>query len=468
MGLRFDPMGGGQFQAAIKQIIEAERQPVKQLEKRKGFEEQKLKLFQDFKSKFAGFEKTLAEFENFKKFRELKVDLGEGAGIVGVTVDKERAEPGVYNLTVEQMAVRGSIMSNSFEKPDEATLGAGYIVVSTPDGGTQDVYIESENSSLRGIAQKINSDRNLPIRASVVQDLTDESKPWRLVIASKDEALGKRVDFPEFYFMNGYDDIYIDEEKEAANGVISVDGFPIQTESNQIKDFMTGVNLQLKQAKPDQVVTVSITEDYQKVSGKVKGLVDQINGILEFINKQNQVDDKTDTKSTFAGDTSLQSIEYRIRNLLHEGFYVRDKKSGENRLIFLNQVGIQFEKNGLLAFKENVFQKSLETDFDGISTAITGEYGFASQIKQVIGMYTRPGSGTLAMRESGLRERIKRIDDQIEQKERRIEQKQKSLTEQFSRLQGTLANMQKQQQYLAANLPGGGGGGNMVAQLLGG
>lgn len=468
MGLRFDPMGGGQFNAAIKQIMEAERQPVKQLEKRKGFEEQKLKLFQDFKAKFAGFEKTLAEFENFKKFRELKVDLGDGGNIVGVTVDKERAEPGVYNLTVEQMATRGSIMSNPFEKADEATLGAGYIVVSTPDGGTQEVYIESENASLKGIAQKINSDRNLPIRASVVQDLSDEDKPWRLVVAAKDESLGKRVEFPEFYFMNGYDDIYIDEERESANGVISVDGFPIQTDSNQIKDFMTGVSLQLKQAKPDQVVTVSISEDYQKVSGKVKGLVDQINGILEFINKQNQVDDKTDTKTTFAGDTSLQSIEYRIRNLLHEGFYVRDKKTGDNRLIFLNQIGVQFEKNGLLTFKENVFQKSLESDFDGISTAITGEYGFASQIKQVLTMYTRPGSGTLAMRESGLRERIKRIDDQIEQKERRIEQKGKALTEQFSRLQGTLANMQKQQQYLAANLPGGGGGGNMVTQLLGG
>jgi flagellar hook-associated protein 2 len=198
----------------------------------------------------------------------------------------------------------------------------------------------------------------------------------------------------------------------------------------------------------------------------VKGLVDQVNGILEFINKQNQVDEKSDTKSGFTGDTSLQNVEYRLRNLMHEGFPVTEKE-GKVRFVFLNQVGVTFQKNGSLQFDEGKFQKALETDFQGISEAITGEMGVASQLKSVIANYTRPNDGLLALRESGMKGRIKNIDEDIANKERRIEQKIQSITDQFSRLEGTLANMQKQQQYLSSTL-GGGGGGNIVSQLLGG
>ncbi len=60
MGLRFDPMGGGQFKAALQQIVEAERQPVRQLEARKKIEETKIKLFQEFKGQFANFAKNLS------------------------------------------------------------------------------------------------------------------------------------------------------------------------------------------------------------------------------------------------------------------------------------------------------------------------------------------------------------------------------------------------------------------------
>ena len=92
MGLRFDPVGGGQFKQAVQQLIEAESQPIKTLEKRKVKEDSRLKLFQEFKSKFTGLDKTITEVASFKKFRELKVDLGDGASLMNVTLDKEKAD----------------------------------------------------------------------------------------------------------------------------------------------------------------------------------------------------------------------------------------------------------------------------------------------------------------------------------------------------------------------------------------
>lgn len=467
MGLRFDPMGGGQFKQAVKQIIEAERQPIRNLENRKGVEEAKMKLFQEFKNKFMGFDKTLSEFTNFRKFRDLKVDLGDGQNLVNVTLDKERAEPGSYTLQVDQLASRSSVLTNAFADPDKTDLGIGFVVVELANGETAEVFIDEESASLRGIASMINRQPDSPIRASVIKDNADTEMPWRLLLTAKKDGLDDEVVFPQFYFLDGRSDIYIDDENEAKNAVVKLDGFPIETEGNQIPEFLQGVGLQLKQARPDAPFTLTITEDYQKISGKIKGLVDQINGILEFINKQNQVDAKSDTRATFAGDSSLQNIEYRIRNLLHEGFPVGNPDEDGFRYVFLNQMGVEFEKNGSLSFKEEKFTKAMEKDFDGVAEAITGEYGFAAQLRFVVANYTRPGEGMLNMRENALRGRIRRIDDDIAQKERRLEQRQQSLTDQFSRLQASLGALQQQQQYLAASM-GGGGGGNLVQQLMGG
>jgi flagellar hook-associated protein 2 len=384
VGLRFDPVGGGQFQQAIKVIVEAERQPIKQLETRKTREEAKQKLFQEFKGKFQGFDKTLSEFTNFKNFRELKVDLGDGASFVNVTVDKDKAQPGSYTLQVDQLAQRSSVISNGFSNPDDPVLGIGFVVANMANGDSAEIFVDEDNASLRGIANLINSQSKSPIRASVVKDGSDPEKPWRLIMTAKQDGADDGVQFPDFYFLDGKEDFYVSDENEAQNAVIMLDGFPIEAQGNDINDFLEGVNLHLKQARPDQPITITISEDHQKVAGKVKGLIDQVNGILSFINQQNKVDEKSDTRTTFAGDTTLQTIEYRMRNLMHEGFPVGDPNSEDFHFKFLNQMGVEFGKDGLLTFKEEKFQKVLEADFNGVTEAITGDYGFAAQLKQVI------------------------------------------------------------------------------------
>lgn len=467
MGLRFDPVGGGQFKQALKSIIEAESAPLRQVEARKVREEGKIKLFGEFKGKFANFEKTLSEFSDFKKLRELKVDMGDGGNFASVTIDKEKAQVGSYTIQIEQMARKTAILSNSFSSADEPNLGIGFIVAEKTNGDTSEIYVDEGNSSLQGIANIINRENGLPFRASVVKDVADPEKPWRLICSAKGDGTTQELSFPDFYFLDGSEDIYVDDNVDAQNALLYLEGFPIEAESNDINDFLQGINLHLKQARPDQPFTFTVTEDHQKVAGKVKALVDQVNGILEFINKQNQVDEKTDTKNTFTGDTGLQTIEYRLRNILHEGFPVGDVESDSFRFGFLNEIGIEFGKAGLLNFSEDKFTKALEKNYDATTEIISGEYGIASQMKTIIQGYTRAGGGILTMREQSMRSKIKQMDVDIENKQRRLDQRTQNLTDQFSRLQASLSNMQRQGQYLSATM-GGGGGGNLVQQLLGG
>lgn len=463
MGLRMDPMGGGQFKQAVKTIIEAESQPIKNLQARKAKEEQRLKLFQDFKSKFSGIEKVLNELSDFRKFRELKVDLGDGEKYINVTVDKNRAEPGVYEIQVDELAQRTSVVSNGFEDPDEAVIGAGFVTMKLSNGEKSEIYVDEKNGSLRGIANAINNQQDSLARASVVKDSSDLDAPWKLVITAKKEGVANQVQVPEFYFLDSPDDFFIDSEREAKNAQVTFNGYPMELESNNLPEFMPGVTLQLKGARPEMPITITISEDQKKVGAKVKDLVDQINTTLKFINQQNQIDDKTDTSTTLAGDTGLQTIEYRLRNLMHEGFPVVDKDG--MRFVFFNQIGVEFDKTGSLVYKEEKFTSALERDFEGVSQMVTGEFGLAKQLRSVVSSYTQSGTGSLAIREKSIRDRIKDIDRQIGDKTAILERRQQQLTDQFSKLQGTLSNLQRQGQAVAASM---GGSGNLVSQLMGG
>ena len=466
VGLRFDPMGGGQLKAALNAIVEADKQPIKVLEKRKEIENTKLKLFNDFKGKFTALQSSLGSMVGYSKFKELKAELGDGASLASVTVDKEKANAGSWEVEVKELAERSSMISNGFTDPNKKVLGSGYITLQLANGDSQDIYVMNEEASLYGVASKINAIPDGVVKATVLKDESDAEKPYRLVLNARKDGAGNNVKVPQLYFVDGDEDFYIDKDKGSKNALLTVDGFDVELGSNDVPDFLQGVGMSLKQAKPGQKFTLNIKADYVKVTDKIKKVIDGVNGVLEFINKQNQVDESSDTKTTFAGDTSLQNIEFRMRNLMHEGFGAHFENEDKFKIFHLSEFGIEFDKKGVLSMKEDKFQKAMEGDFDGIAEALSGEKGFISQLKTVMESYTDPGTGVLASKDKSFQARIKQIDNDIATKERNLEKKTENLTQQFSRLQGSLSDMQKQQSYLSATL--GGGGGNPISQLLGG
>jgi flagellar hook-associated protein 2 len=186
---------------------------------------------------------------------------------------------------------------------------------------------------------------------------------------------------------------------------------------------MSGVTLNLKQAKEGETFTLTVAEDTPKMISKVKTLIEQVNGVLEFINKQNQVGKESDTRSTFAGDVMLQNLEYRFRNVMHEGFPVwgmTPENTDEPIYMHLHDLGIEMDKKGQISIKEDKLQKALEKNPEIIGAAISGEFGLANQLKNIIGGYVDPQRGTLKIKENAIQANIKRMDDQIAQKEKNL------------------------------------------------
>ena len=462
MGISFGSINSGLPKDIVQQIVEAEKIPIKQMEGRKGKIEDKKALVTQLMSLVENMRGEILKNKGSRSLREMKVNTGDNPNI-GVTTDKNVADPGKYNLEVIQLAGKSSAISNGVEDKDKTYIGVGYIKAVLPNGESKEIYVDEEHSSLTGIAKLINSDQSLGLKANVVNDGKDEDEPYRLILSMQETGDGNRAEFPYLYLVDGEVDLFFDQEKPAQDAKIKLDGFEIELPSNKATDLIPGVTIDLKKAKPGEEISIEITEDVEKIGGKITTLVDNINGVLKFIKEQNTLDEKTDTSRTLGGDLTLTQIESRIRSAVFTPIMT---ESGPHRI---GDFGITFERSGLLKFDQEKFQSSLSANYIAVSQTMTGSFttqggkvnGFIDMLEDAAKSLLSAPNGILSTRKSGLQSQIGQIDRQIANRQRMVAQKEEILKAKFARLEETMSKIKGQ----GAGLAGLAGPVNPVQQL---
>lgn len=463
MSIAFGSINTGLPKDIVQKLIQAERIPIQTMEKRKDDIGAKQALLDELIKLTEGLQGKIYESGNARSLRELSHKVDEN--VVGVQVDKNIAKPGNYRLEVTQLAQKSSAMSSGFEDPDESYIGVGFIQYTLPDGTTQDVYVDSDNASLNGVAKLINSDEENGMSATVINDGADSDAPWRLILSLDETGDEAMAEFPYLYFVDGEDDFYFEFEREAQDAIVKLDGFEVQIPSNRTTDLIPGVTLDLKKADPGNEFTLEISEDIEAVSEKINLMIDNINAVLKFVKDQNQMDQTTDTKRTLGGDITLQSLEGRIRAAVFKD--VATSKGFKK----LSNLGIRFQRDGMLQFDENTFKNNVGGDYTMVAEVLTGMFdesgvkknGFIDNLRDTIDLSLRQPDGLLRSRKRTLQSNIDQIDRRIESKERMLKQKEKNLKDRFARLESTISQMKQQSSSVAAI--GGGGGGAVMPQL---
>lgn len=445
LGIAFGSINSGLPKDIVKQIVEAEKIPIQQMEMRKGKIENKKLLVEELTRLVDGMRGQILQNKGARSLRELAVNTGEHTNIA-VSADKNIAEPGKYQLEVTQLAQKSSTISNGVEDKDKTYIGVGYLRAVMPNGEKKEIYINEENATLTGIAKLINSDPDLGMRANVINDGKGGDEPWRLVISLAETGNENRAEFPYLYLVDGEVDLFFEQERPAQNAKVKFDGFEIEVGSNKVTDLIPGVTIDLKKAKPGDEINIEITEDVQKIGGKINGLVESMNQVLRFIKEQNTLDERADTSQTLGGDSTLTTIESRIRAAVFTPI-MTDK--GPMRL---GDLGITFQRDGLLKFDQSKFENVLASDYKAVSQVLTGKYdkangktnGFMDILDDTARMLLTPPNGTLATRRSGLQNQMNQIDRQIATRERMLGQKEEILKAKFARLEETISKIKGQ------------------------
>lgn len=464
LGISFGSINSGLPKDIVQQILKAEQIPMQKMEEKKGKIQSKKELVAQLTSKVEAMRGSIFANKSERSFRELMVKVS-GNGI-DATIDKNVAEPGSYQIEVLQLAQKSSAISNGVEDKDGTYLGVGYLQYELPNGETKEVYIDSEHSSLSGIAKLINKDSDNGMHATVVNSGDGSDEPWKLIISLEDTGDANEAFFPNLYMVDGDIDVWFDNERKAQDAKIKLDGFEIELPSNRTSDVIPGVTIDLKKAQPGEEISLEIEEDSAKIAEKIDTLVTGINDVLKFIKEQNNMDESTDTSSTLGGDLTLQTIETKVRNAI---FKTIQTDFGPRRI---GNLGITFQKNGLIAFDKNVFQSKVDANYDEAAQIITGKYsleegkikGFIDNLEDITKNTLSRPSGVLHTRKEGLESQIKQIDRKIARKQRQIDKKEQMLKQKFARLEETISRIQTQGAGLAG-MAAGSAGFNPVQQL---
>lgn len=451
-GIRITGMASGLPPNIVDQLIEAERIPLKQIEGKKTKQEDSLKLVTDLETKVGEITKNLSELTNTKGFVDTQLVSGD-PNVIDGTVDPGSVVNGEYSLEVTQLAQKPGAISNGFPDKDKTQMGVGYIKFQTSDG-TKEVYINGKNSTLNGVAGQINA-ANIGMRATVIEDKRDKDNPYRLLVSGLKTGDDNTVEFPTIYLLDGDQDMYFDQAREAQNAKLKLDGFEIETPDNVINDLIPGVTLNLKQASPGREVRLFVKENMEAVSGKVKAFVDAYNGALSFIQNQSKLQKGPNGKEQLGplgGDSMSRQVENTLRRIMLNPQY-----GVASSVQTMNQLGIEFNRNGTLNFSQEKFNKVLSAHPQDVSNFLRGDglsTGFIPNLKRELGNLQNPSFGVLANRKKGVQEKINRFNTQIEQKERQLEKKEDSLRKKFADLETKMSQINSQGSAVSAMAAG--------------
>lgn len=452
-GISLGGLGSGLPPNIVDQLIEAERIPIKHVEAQKGKQENRLKLINDLETKLNGITSTIGALASTRGFSDMKLNSGD-INVVSGTVDPNAAVTGNWNIEVMDLAQKAAALTNGFPDKDKTQIGVGYFRFETPEG-SKEVYINGSNNTLEGVANAINR-AGVGMKAMVMNDRSDPDAPYRLMVTGESVGDEHAVSYPTLYFLDGDQDIYFDREREAKNGRVKVDGFEFEVGDNTVKDVIPGVTLELKQANPGRTVNLSVKEDKEVVSGKVKTFVDGVNAVLTFIQQQNSLNKDSDTTSTLGGDSILRSVENRLRGLIQN-----PQLGVGGNVTRLSQLGIAFTRQGTLEFDEKKFNDTLARNPSAVQKFLAGDgfsTGFIPTLKREVGTMLNTAFGPVAIRKRALQDRIGQMNQQIDDKQRQLSKKEEILRNKFAKLEETMSRLKGQGGQLGAIGFGGGSG----------
>lgn len=442
-GIRITGMASGLPPNIVDQLMDAERIPVKNMEAQKTKDEDKLKLVTDLETKVNDITKNLGELTGIKGFMDKKMVSGD-PNIVDGTLDPSIATPGDYSLEVLQLAQKPGAISNGFPDRNKTQMGVGYIKFKTPEG-KKEVYIKGENSTLDGVAAQINNS-NVGLRASVVEDRKDKENPFRLIVSGLATGDDKQIEFPTIYMLDGDQDVYFEQQRAAQNAKIKIDGFEVEVPENKVKDLFPGITLDLKQAAPGREIRINVRENLEVISGKIKSFVDSYNAVLGFIQGQHKLTQQPGAKNPMmgplGGDGLLRTVESSLRSAV-----LNPQMGIESPIKLVSDLGIEFNRNGTLDFKQDKFNKVLQTNPGGVSAFLRGDgfsTGFVATITHTVSNMVNAQFGPIGNRKRGMQEKIDQINKRIDTKEKQLVVKEDGLRRKFADLEQKMSGLQQQ------------------------
>lgn len=295
--------------------------------------------------------------------------------------------------------------------------------------------------SLSAIADKINSaDDNVGVIATIVT--TDGGS--RLVISSDTEGTDNNISVTATDTTGtGLSDMFgagnLSEVQAAKESIVYIDGQKLQSQTNEIKNAIAGVTLNLTDADLNKTSVLKIELDEDAVKENVQGFVDAYNSLMSTIDKVSSYDADKEKASALQGDSMIRSIESQMRNMISNRIDL-----GGGQSVALYDIGIESDRYGKLSVDSTKLDKAISEDMSSIEGLFaTDTTGLANRLDTLVNGYVKSG-GLIDSRNNAYTTDKKRLDKQREAFSLKMEQLEKRLFKQFNAMDLVVGKLNQQ------------------------
>ena len=249
---------------------------------------------------------------------------------------------------------------------------------------------------------------------------------------------------------------------KAQDAKLSIDGVAVTSTSNKVENVISGVTLNLaKVTTSADNFTLNISNDTSGITTAANSFVTAYNTLAKAVAGMTAQTPSTtlgqaNTSAPLASESSVQTIMNQLRNTL---FATVD---GGNGISSLSDIGISFQKDGTLALDATKLSTATTNNFAGIANLFTGtdpdttnttssKNGIVTKLQTLL-TNLLSDSGIIASKTNGLQASLKINQDRQSTVQTRLSNLKDDYTNQFNRLNTTLASMQSTQSYLTQQL----------------
>jgi flagellar hook-associated protein 2 len=216
-------------------------------------------------------------------------------------------------------------------------------------------------------------------------------------------------------------------KQTAADAKLLIDGLLFTRSSNTVTDALPGTTLVLKE-QGGAAETLSIANDTDATQAKLKTFVDAYNAVMWVVQRQLNVTKETDRSKTLAGDSTVRSLQAALGR-------IGSTVVGSSSVRSLADLGLETQQTGTLLIDSTTLASAIARDPNAVNRLFADATGGISKItSDLVTAYTG-AAGMLSVRQKGLQDQIRRMDDQAENIQRRIDSYRKTLMSQFTAME---------------------------------
>ena len=441
------------YEKFVVQLVELESQQKYKLEAQRDTQDEQKKALGDVSSSISEFISKIDEISepNNKPFSALSTESSDES-IVRMNSATGISRESNYNLDIERIATRDTQLSQLTigSATDLSGFGTGTVditigdktetitVETQKDDGTGTMVDMTNEEILRSYADAINVAFGEEAQASVFKTKDDE---FQLSISSLETGSANKIE------MNGATGV-LTEINTGLNRMVpeaeldakfTIDGVTFTRSSNTVDDAIEGLDFTLLKGGNSQA-SMSVTKDLESSKGNIEDFIDKFNEMNRIIRSRTFIDGESGNKGPLQGMRSIRNLSINLRMTGINSL----SGAGTDQLDSLSDMGISFENNGNMTIDdEDKLMEALNERSDEVMTFFSSENSPIAQMKSQAETYTKSG-GLISSLESGIDQKIDRLDRRIASEERYLEGYEERQRQQFNELQLIIAQGEEQ------------------------